>query len=361
MELKTPLYEKHVASGGKMVSFAGYLLPIQYQTGLVTEHLAVRAKAGLFDVSHMGELRITGKEALANLNRLFSNDFSTMADGQARYTVLCHDDGGVVDDMVVYRFSADDYLVVVNAANRHKDVDFIAPRLAGAVAMADVSDDYAQIALQGPRSRDILARLAEPAAIPAKYYRFVPAAQVAGVPCVVSRTGYTGELGYEFYCPAAAAGALWDALAKAGQDDGLVPCGLGARDTLRLEAAMPLYGHEMDDSVSPLETGLGFAVKLDKPDFVGKAGLVRRGPPKIARVGLKAVGPGVVREGCAVYADGGLIGRTTSGTLLPYVRAACAMALVDVAYAAVGTAVEADVRGRRVACQVVPLPFYKAS
>lgn len=358
MEKKTPLYDFHVRSGANIVTFAGYLLPVQY-TDIIEEHKAVRSKAGLFDVSHMGEVMIMGKDALANLNQLFTNDFTNMSDGRVRYSPMCNDAGGVIDDLLIYRFHQEKYMVVVNAANREKDVAWMKAHLSGEVELEDVSDSIAQIALQGPNSRKILAKLIDEACIPAKYYTFTDGCSVANITCLVSQTGYTGEHGYELYCDAKDACALWNALLKAGKDDGLIPCGLGARDTLRLEAAMPLYGHEMDDTVSPLETGLDFAVKLKKPDFIGKSALLAKGAPQITRVGLKATGRGIIREHNTVYLGDEMIGQTTSGTFLPYLNGAYAMALVDKTHSEVGTAVLVEVRGRRVSAEVVPLPFYK--
>ena len=227
--------------------------------------------------------------------------------------------------------------------------------------MEDLSDGIAQLALQGPRSREILARLMPEGEIPQKYYSFTREATVAGMCCLVSRTGYTGEHGYEIYLSNEDAPKLWDLLLEAGREDGLIPCGLGARDTLRLEAAMPLYGHEMDDAITPLETGLDFAVKLAKPDFIGKAAIEAKNPPAIRRVGLKVTGRGIVREHCPLYLGEREVGHSTSGTHCPFLGGAYAMALVDADCAAEGTALEADVRGRRVAVQVVPLPFYQAA
>lgn len=357
-EKRTPLYERHVALNGKMVPFAGYLLPVQY-TGVIEEHMAVRQRAGLFDVSHMGEVLFSGPDALANLNRLFTNDFCGMADGRVRYSPMCNENGGIIDDMIIYRMGEQRYMAVPNASNREKDVSWMREHLFGDVVMEDVSDSFAQLALQGPKSREILAKLCDEGDIPEKYYTFRADVTVGKVKCILSRTGYTGEAGFELYCAPADAEALWDALLAAGRCDGLIPCGLGARDTLRLEAAMPLYGHEMDDEISPLETGLDFAVKMGKNDFIGKAGIEARGVPAIARVGLKITGRGIVREHCAVYFGDRQIGRTTSGTHLPYLNAAFAMALLEKAYCAAGTAVEVDVRGRRIAAEIVGLPFYK--
>ncbi len=359
MEKKTPLYAQHVAAGGKIVPFGGYLLPVQYGTGVIKEHMAVRTACGLFDVSHMGEIVITGVDALANVQHLTSNDMRGMYDGQVRYSPMCNAAGGVVDDILVYQLSAASYLLVVNAANREKDWAWLLEHLAGSAAAEDISEEVAQLALQGPLSKQILARLAPEEALPQKYYSFVRTLPVAGIDCLVSRTGYTGELGYELYCAAEDAPALWGALLEAGAEDGLIPCGLGARDTLRLEAAMPLYGQEMDETVTPLETGLDPFVKLEQPDdFIGKAALLAQTPQR-ARVGLEVTGRGIVREHCAVYDGDVQIGVTTSGTHCPFLGKPLAMALLDRERAVVGTQVEADVRGRRVAAKIVPLPFYK--
>ncbi len=359
MEKKTPLYESHIRLGGKMTPFAGYLLPVQYGTGVIAEHMAVRKKAGLFDVSHMGELILSGPDALWNLNNLFTNDFTDMTDGRVRYSPMCNDSGGIVDDLIVCRISDDRYFIVVNAANREKDAEWIKARLRGNVEFEDASDNYAQLALQGPASLEILKKLTQDRFIPQKYYHFTPHAQVAGIPCLLSRTGYTGEDGFELYCAPEKAERLADAVLEAGKPYGLIPCGLGARDTLRLEAAMPLYGHEMDDNISPPETGLSPFVKMEKPDFIGKKALLERGEPKIARVGLKITGRGIAREHCGVYSGTEKVGHVTSGTYAPYLGCPIAMALLEKARAAVGTAVEIDVRGSRVAAEVVPLPFYK--
>ena len=279
MEQKTPLYAKHAAAGGKIVPFAGYLLPVQYPTGVIAEHMAVRTAAGLFDVSHMGELVFTGPDALRNLNHLLTNDFSGMYDGQVRYSPMCNDQGGCVDDLIVYKVHDTAYLVVVNAANKDKDAGWMREHLFGACEMEDISGRVAQVALQGPKSKQILLRLLDESVLPPKYYSFVQDVDLRGIRCLISRTGYTGEFGYELYCVSADAEGLWDLLLEAGADLGLIPCGLGARDTLRLEAAMPLYGHELNDVITPLEAGLDFAVKMGKEDFIGKNAIAARLPP----------------------------------------------------------------------------------
>ena len=361
MDLKTPLYDEHIKCGGKIVPFAGYLLPVQYETGVIAEHTAVRTKAGLFDVSHMGEVLYEGADALENLNMLLTNDFTDMTNGRVRYSVMCNDDGGVVDDLIVYKYGDEKYMVVVNAGNRIKDVAWMKAHLFGNVKFTDLSDKTAELALQGPLAETILKKLVDERFIPKKYYTFIPDVDVSGISCIVSRTGYTGESGFELYCDNSDAAKLFNMLLAAGRDEGLIPCGLGARDTLRLEAAMPLYGHEMDDAISPLETGLDFGVKLDKPDFVGKAALVRKGEPRTKRVGLKVTGRGIVREHQDIYLGDALVGFSTSGTHAPYLGYPIAMALVGKEYSEIGTKLFVDVRGRRVEVEVVALPFYKKS
>jgi aminomethyltransferase len=358
MDKKTVLYDTHVKYGGRMVSFAGWLLPVQYETGVIAEHMAVRTKCGLFDVSHMGEILCEGTAALENLNWILTNDFTNMYEGRARYSPMCSEDGGVVDDLLVYKMEENSYFIVVNAANKDKDFAWMKAHEKPGAVFTDVSDNFAQLALQGPRARGILSRLAGTPSIPQKYYTCVKSGVVAGIPCIVSKTGYTGEDGYELYTEPSKAAELWESLMEAGKNDGLVPCGLGARDTLRLEAAMPLYGHEMDDTVTPLEAGLDFAVKMEKPDFIGKEALMRKGPPERTRIGLVADGRGIMRERERVYAGNGEAGWTTSGTYAPYLKKAVAMALVK--KSSLQTAeFTVDVRGIRVPAHIVPLPFYK--
>jgi aminomethyltransferase len=356
-----------------MVPFAGYLLPVQYETGVITEHMAVRTAAGLFDVSHMGEVLLKGKDALKNVQHLVSNDCGHMYDGQVKYSPMCNESGGVVDDLLVYQKNSEEYLIVINAANRFKDVEWMKAHLIGEVEFRDISDNISQLALQGPRSKEILSKLVAKELLPDKYYSFRDEIPVAGIVCLVSKTGYTGEDGYELYCRNEDAAKLWQVLLTAGnydtesnskradttEDYVLIPCGLGARDTLRLEAAMPLYGHEMDDTISPLETGLGFAVKTEKEDFIGKEGILARGEPARTRVGLNITGRGIAREACPVYYNNEQIGVTTSGTHCPYLGRPVAMALIDIVHSELGTQLDVDVRGRRITAEVVALPFYK--
>lgn len=358
---KTPLYDLHVALNGKMVPFAGYYLPVQYESGVIAEHMAVRTACGLFDVSHMGEILLEGEDALGNLQRLLTNDMEGMAIGRARYSPMCNETGGVVDDLLTCKLEEQSYLLVVNAANKDKDVSWIRGHLFGNVKMEDISDTVAQLALQGPRSTAILSKIMKSGDIPEKNYTFTQHVSVGAYECLVSRTGYTGEVGYEIYCKPEESQAIMRLLLDTGKEFGLIPCGLGARDTLRFEASMPLYGHEMTDEITPLEANLGFYVKMEKTDFIGKNALVEKGEPKRRRVGLKVTGRGIVREQCALYINDERVGITTSGTHCPYLGKALAMALVDVPYNDIGTAMEADVRGRRIPVEVIELPFYKRS
>lgn len=360
MDLKrTPLYDAHVRAGGKMVEFGGFEMPVQYGTGVIKEHMAVREGAGLFDVSHMGEFTLKGEKAAENLNHLLTNDYTEMEDGQARYSPMCNEDGGTVDDLIVYKKADGDYFIVVNASNREKDFAWMKAHLLGGAELTDVSDSWGQIAIQGPKSKEILLKITKAEDVPDRYYFANFDREVGGVPCIVSYTGYTGSEGYELYTAAENTEKLWNLLLETGKEEGLIPCGLGARDTLRLEAAMPLYGHELTDEITPREAGLGIFVKMDKEEFIGKAALEAKGLPKRRRVGLKVLDRGIIREHETVYAGDEEIGFTTSGTHCPYLGYPVAMALVKKQYREVGTVVEVDVRGRRIRAEVVKLPFYK--
>lgn len=359
MEKITALYEKHKVAGGKMVSFAGYMLPIEYQSGLIDEHAAVRNAAGLFDVSHMGEFAFDGPGALASLNHLLTNSFDNLKTGKVRYSVMCNENGGCIDDLIVYRFAEESFMAVVNAANREKDFTHIQANLLPETELRDISDSLSLLALQGPKSADILLRLLPEKAIPMGYYSFINSVNIGGIDCLISRTGYTGELGYEIYTAWDNGPELWDLLLDSGEDLGLIPCGLGARDTLRLEASMPLYGHEMNESISPFEAGLNFAVKLNKHEFIGRDALLADAAPNRSRVGLKAISRGIIREFQDVYINDKQIGQTTSGTYLPTLKASYAMALISTEHAVTGTKLWVDVRGRKVEAEVVELPFYR--
>lgn len=357
MGLKTPLYHSHVSAKGRMVEFAGFTLPVQY-CGVIAEHMAVRTKAGLFDVSHMGEILCIGEDALANLQYILTNDFSNMTDGQARYSPMCNENGGTVDDLIVYKRAENDYFIVVNAANKDKDYEWMRAHQFGNVAFTDISAQVAQIALQGPKAIDILRKVTDSVCIPQKYYTAVFDGIIAGIKCVISRTGYTGEDGVEIYLDEEDAEKIWNLLLETGKADGLIPCGLGARDTLRLEAAMPLYGHELNGEISPLECGLRFAVKMAKDDFIGKTAMLHNEENKRVRVGLKAIGRGIMRENAAVYLEDTMIGQTTSGTHFPFLGYPGAIALLNT-NCEIGTVVEVMTRNGKMKAEVVSLPFYK--
>jgi aminomethyltransferase len=355
--LRTPLYDWHVAHGGRMVEFGGWEMPVQY-TGIVEEHLAVRQAAGLFDISHMGRLRFRGPWAAARLDHLLTCSVATLKVGQIRYGLMCRDDGGVLDDILVARIADDDYSLVVNASNRNKVVDWI--RSHTNQQFDDETQETQMIAVQGPQAIHVIQPHVHGDLSKLRYYTGYETEIVEEVQGWVSRTGYTGEDGFELVIPASAYG-VWDEILASADDSRMRPCGLGARDTLRLEAAMPLYGHELTEDTDPLTAGLGFAVKLDKPDFLGKAALVEiaKRTDRPVRVGLQLDGRRIAREGCAVFAGADRIGEVTSGTFSPTRQQAIAMAYVASAHAAVGTPVEIDVRGKREAAKVVPLPFYK--
>lgn len=359
MEKKTPLYDLHLQLGGKIVPFGGYLLPVQYPTGLIAEHMAVRQACGLFDVSHMGQIQFSGPDALSALQTICANDLSGMEIGRVRYTPICNHEGGIVDDLIVCRMAEDRYLLVVNAANKDKDYAWCKQHAKGDVQVEDLSDQYALLALQGPKAPEILAGLTGTQTLPTKYYTFLEDIDVAGVNCMVSRTGYTGELGYELYCAPEDVVKLAQAVLEAGKPHGLIPCGLGARDTLRLEAGMPLYGHEMSEEITPLEANLGMFVKLDKPDFIGKDALMAKGEPKRIRVGFEITDRGIAREGSPIFVEDAQVGVVTSGTMLPFLGKAVGMALVDRDYAQVDQPFAVEVRGKKLNAKVVALPFYK--
>jgi len=355
VDKQTSLFQWHTINGGRMVSFAGFSMPVQYETGVIAEHNAVRNSAGLFDVSHMGEFIITGKDALTNLNYIFTNDFSDMYAGRVRYTLMCNEEGGIIDDLVICKFNDERYMLVVNAANSEKDAVWIKERLRGDCVFEDVSGDFAQIALQGPASLSILTSISN--TIPRKYYTFIENGSVSGIPCIVSRTGYTGEDGFELYCKNEDALSLWEKLLDAGRYANIIPCGLGSRDTLRLEAGMPLWGHEMDEETTPFEAGLSFAVKMEKPDFIGKAALAK--PAIRIRTGIEITGRGIIREKTDVFHNGQKIGVTTSGTFCPYLEKSCAMVYLDPAYNKPGIIVQAQARGKMIEGITCALPFYK--
>ncbi len=351
---QTPLYQAHVALGGKLIDFGGWALPVQYSS-VLEEHKAVRERAGLFDVSHMGEIFVTGRDAESYLDHLLTNSIASMQALRCRYSPMCYPDGGTVDDVIVYKFTSERYLVVVNASNTQKDFDWMRQNAEGFdVALDNQSAAFAQIALQGPRANEILAPLCD-GPLPEKNYSFSEL-KVNGVPAIVSRTGYTGEDGLELYCAAKDGEGLFNFLLETGKAYGVLPCGLGARDTLRFEAGMPLYGHELSKDITPREAGLGFAIKLEKGEFLGRKGLVEA--PARVRIGLKLIDRGIARGGEDVLVNGKKVGVTTSGVPSPTLGASYAMALVD-ADAAAETAFSIVVRNRPLQAEQVSLPFYK--
>ncbi len=357
--LESPLLPEHVASGAVLTSFAGWTMPLRYGSDLA-EHRAVRTTAGLFDLSHMAQLEVTGPASADTLDRAFVSVVSSLAPGRARYTVMTDANGGVLDDVIVYRLAPTDFLVIANAANRLVVRDELTARGAGSrTAVVDRTPHRALIAIQGPVSQAVLSTLTTADLGALRYYGVV-GADVAGVPAVVARTGYTGEDGFELGVPAWAATTVWRALLRAGEASGVVACGLACRDTLRLEAGMPLYGHELTAQMTPFEASLGRLVDLDHP-FVGRAALAQRAgePGHRVLVGLRGDGRRAARAGSAVLVGGAEVGRVTSGALSPTLGYPVALAVVDQAVAGVGTQVDVDVRGVPQAMQVVSLPFYR--
>jgi aminomethyltransferase len=352
---RTPLYECHVESGARLVDFAGWEMPVQYQ-GVIEEHRAVRTAAGIFDVSHMGEVRVKGAGAESFLQRLTPNDVSKLAPGRAHYSGLLTDQGTYVDDLLIYRIGAEEFLVVVNASNAERDFEWMASRADAGVQVTNESDRWALIALQGPKAVEILRPIATEGAIDLKYYGFLQG-EVAGRPALISRTGYTGEDGFELYVAPEDAPAIWRRLLEAGA----LPAGLGARDTLRLEASMALYGHEIDESTTPFEAGLAWVVKMNKGDFQGREALAAQQAegPRRKLVGFEVQGRGIARQGHEVKADGETVGSVTSGTWSPSFEKALGMAYVPVGMAAPGTPLEIGVRGKALPAVVVEMPFYR--
>jgi len=358
MAKKTPLYDAHIKYGGDMVEYAGFLLPVRYEgLGVITEHKAVRQSAGLFDVSHMGEFIVSGPNAEAALNYLISNDIKGMYDGQVKYSVLPNEKGGALDDILVYRLDANKYMVVVNAANVAKDAAQFRKHLEGKADFEDVSDNVVLIALQGPAYLKIASKLIPAEKLPEIYYSFRDGLDVAGAKCLVSRTGYTGEKGFEFFCAAADAINVYEAIMEAGGEYGIKPCGLGARDTLRQEAGMPLYGHEFTEDRNIRETGVDFAIKTGKDDFIGKAPVVAF-VPEYVKLGVK-VHKGIARENAGVFCGDDCVGEVLSGTHAPWLGYAIATVRVKKEYA--DKPMEAEVRGRRLPLEIAPLPFYRAT
>jgi aminomethyltransferase len=358
---KTPLNARHRARGARMVEFGGWEMPVEY-SGVADEHMAVRTRAGLFDVSHMGEIELAGRDALAAVQKLTSNDASRLAHHQAQYSALTTPAGTFVDDVLTYRLGDEHFMLVVNASNIIKDFNWITSQIAdvGDVVAVNTSSRYALLAVQGPAARDVLQTLTGVSLGDLKYYWFTTG-EIASVAGTISRTGYTGEDGFEVFVPPAAAERVWDAILAAGKGAGVVPAGLAARDTLRLEASMRLYGNDMDENSTVLEADLGWIVGWKKAGFTGAEALRRQKEEGVARklVGFEVLDRGIARQGHQVFIDGRQAGVVTSGTQTPFIKKAIGMAYLPAERTAPGTEFEVDVRGRRLRAQVVPMPFYK--
>lgn len=362
---RTPLYPLYQKYGGKTVDFGGWELPVQFSS-ILEEHHAVRNQAGLFDVSHMGEVMIEGPDAKQVVQRLVTNDISRLQENQALYAAMCYPDGGTVDDLLVYKMKEDQYLLVINASNIEKDVSWMIEQSKGDAVIENISSKIAQLALQGPQAEAILQKLTSFDLSQIKFFGFREHIDIAGISTLVSRTGYTGEDGFELYVDASDACDLWEKILETGKE-AVLPCGLGARDTLRFEARLPLYGQELGKDISPLEAGIGFAVKLEmEADFIGKEALIRQKEAGIPRklVGIEMTGRGIPRTGYPVFAAGAAageepIGYVTSGTQSPTLKKNLGLALIRAEYAGLGTSVEVEIRGKRVEASTVKAPFYK--
>lgn len=358
---RTPLFDLYEKYGAKNVEFHGWEMPVQFSK-IQEEHEAVRTKAGLFDVSHMGEVTVKGDDALRFLQRLVTNDVSKLAPGKAQYSAMCYENGGTVDDLIIYQKDEGDYLLVINSANIEGDYEWIASHVAGNVKTANISDEIAQLAIQGPKAEQILQTLTKTDLSEIKFFKFHDDVEVAGVKALVSRTGYTGEDGFEVYCPSGDAAQLWEAIMEAGQSEGLVACGLGARDTLRFEAKLPLYGQELSPDITPIEAGIGFAVKTDKEaDFIGKSVLKKQKEEGAARklVGIEMIDKGIPRIGYEVFSGKEKIGEVTTGTQSPTLKKNVGLVLLNREFTELGTEVEVQVRKKRLKAKVVKTPFYK--
>lgn len=359
-ELKrTPLYNAHLAAGAKMIDFGGWLMPVQYE-GILKEHQAVRSAAGLFDVSHMGELRISGPGARDLIQNLITNDVSRLKPGCALYSPMCNPQGGTIDDLLVYQLEEDQYLLVVNASNIEKDYNWVKSQAPAAVSIEDVSEKTCQLALQGPAAQSILQKITAVDLAEIKYFCFVYG-RVEGVECLISRTGYTGEDGFELYFPAEHAEVLWQAILQSGQSEGIQPVGLGARDTLRFEACLALYGHELTEEISPLMAGLGWTVKFNKPEFIGREALLRQkeAGPSHRLVALEMIDRGIPRQGYPLYKEGQEVGWITSGSFAPTLNKNLGLAYVAAQWAAADGTLDVMVRNKPLQARIVPKPFYK--
>jgi aminomethyltransferase len=358
---KTPLYDVHVREGGKMIEFHGWLLPLNYEAGVLKEHEIIRGKAGIFDVSHMGEIMVEGKDAGHYLQTMVTNNIDGAANGTCIYTPVCYPDGGTVDDILIYKLSDCRYMLVVNASNEEKDYEWFSGHASGDVRVINVSDVFAQFAIQGPNAEGIIQKLAEDDLSGINYYRFKEGVSLGEIKTMVSRTGYTGEDGFEIYVEKAKAEPLWNMIMEQGREEGLAPAGLGARDTLRLEAALPLYGNELSNEISPVEAMLGRFISFEKGDFIGRDALIaQKESPSGRRIAcFEMVERGVPRSGCSVLAGGKETGFVTSGGYSPTLGKNIGMALIDSGSAGVGGEIHIVIRNKPIKAQIVKRPFYK--
>ncbi|WP_342552436.1 glycine cleavage system aminomethyltransferase GcvT [Paenibacillus sp. FSL R7-0652] len=361
--LRTPLFPLYAQyEGVRCIDFGGWELPVQF-SGIQKEHEAVRERAGLFDVSHMGEFTVTGEQAEAFLQSMMTNDVTAIVPGQAQYTLMCYPDGGVVDDLLIYKLAEKHYMLVVNASNIDKDWAWLQEHIVPGVNMTNDSEQTALLALQGPLSAEIISKVTatNTDANSIEPFRFIQNAEVCGVKLLLSRTGYTGEDGFELYVKAEQAAVIWNGLMEAGADSGLIPAGLGARDTLRFEAKLPLYGQELSPTISPLEAGLGMFVKLETGPFTGHEALLQQKKDGPARklVGIEVLERGIPRPHYPIYADGIQIGEVTTGTQSPTLKRNLGLALIDSKYAVLGTPLEIEIRGKKLKAEVVRTPFHK--
>ncbi len=356
---KTPLYETHSELGGRIIDFGGWALPVQY-AGIIEEHEQVRKAAGLFDVSHMGEIIVKGKDSEFFIQKLITNNILGVKEYRIVYSPMCYPDGGVVDDLLIYKYSDEYFLLIVNASNTDKDFDWIKKNAEGQVEVENVSESFAQFALQGPAAEVILQKLTSMPLTDIGFFRFKLNVEISGIEAIVSRTGYTGEDGFEIYINSESAVYLWDKILEAGKTEGLVPVGLGARDTLRLEAALSLYGHEISQDISPLEAGLGKFVNLNKDDFIGKEALVKQHEEGLKRIitGFEMIDRGIPRSGYDAQVDGRSVGFVTSGSFSPSLRKNIGMALIEPDINKVGTELDIIIRNKTVKAKIVKLPFY---
>lgn len=356
---KTALFDAHQSSGGKLIDFAGWALPVQYE-GIIPEHEAVRNAAGIFDVSHMGEVDVVGRQAADFVQNLVTNDISTLQDNQVMYALMCYEDGGVVDDLLVYKFNHEHFYLVINASNVDKDFQWMLDNKKNyEVELKNISGDISEVALQGPKAQEILQKLTDTNLDEIKFFFCNREVMVAGVKCLVSRTGYTGEDGFEIYTANGDIEKVWHALMEAGKDSGLKPCGLGCRDTLRFEATLPLYGNEIAKDISPLEAGLGMFVKLNKEGFIGREALVKQKEEGLRRktVGFEMIDKGIPRHGYEVMSDGKVIGVVTTGYMAPTVKKTIGLALIDAAYAELETSIEIVIRNKPLKAKVISKKF----